>query len=200
MKRLTLKQELFIEAYVATGNATEAARRAGYRGNAHMLQIIGAENMRKPVISAAIASRVEKAREAIGADEVLEILTAQARADIGDLARSDGTLMSVIEAKRAGVSRLVKRLEFSPRGVTKIELHDAQSAATTLGKFHGLWKEDAPNDRHVRDVVEQVILAVTDTLEEYVGDVELREKIKTGIGARLDSGYSGRYSNRSDAR
>jgi len=98
MKRLTLKQELFIEAYVATGNATEAARRAGYRGNAHMLQIIGAENMRKPVISAAIASRVEKAREAIGADEVLEILTAHARADIGDLARSDGTLMSVIEA------------------------------------------------------------------------------------------------------
>jgi len=165
-----------------------------------MLQIIGAENMRKPVISAAIASRVEKAREAIGADEVLEILTAQARADIGDLARSDGTLMSVIEAKRAGVSRLVKRLEFSPRGVTKIELHDAQSAATTLGKFHGLWKEDAPNDRHVRDVVEQVILAVTDTLEEYVGDVELREKITADIAARLGGGYPGRSATRLGAR
>lgn len=199
MKRLTLKQELFIEAYVATGNATEAARRAGYRGNDVTLQSVGRENLGKPLIAAAIASRTAEARDAMGADEVLEILTAQARGDIGDLARPNGTLMSIIEAKKAGVSRLVKRLDAGPLGVTRIELHDAQAAATTLGKFHGLWKEDAPNDRHVRDVVEQVILAVTDTLEEYVSDVELREKIKTGIGARLDIGYSGRYSNRSDA-
>jgi hypothetical protein len=54
-KPLTHKQRRFVEAY--TGNATEAARAAGYKGNDVTLAAVGSENLRKPLIAAAIAAR-----------------------------------------------------------------------------------------------------------------------------------------------
>jgi phage terminase small subunit len=49
---LTVRQRRFVEAY--TGNATEAAIKAGYSGKT--ANRIAAENLSKPVISAAIAA------------------------------------------------------------------------------------------------------------------------------------------------
>jgi hypothetical protein len=59
---LTHKQELFIEYYLgeAHGNATEAARIAGYQGNDNTLASVGAENLRKPAIAACIRARVSE--------------------------------------------------------------------------------------------------------------------------------------------
>jgi len=56
---LTRKQTLFVEAYCgeAAGNATEAARLAGYAGNDVTLGQVGAENLKKPQISKAIIKR-----------------------------------------------------------------------------------------------------------------------------------------------
>lgn len=51
---LTLKQRRWVRAYLETGNATEAARRAGYEGNDETLQAIGKENLHKPATKAAI--------------------------------------------------------------------------------------------------------------------------------------------------
>lgn len=59
---MTLKQRCFCTWYVAAdvnGNATEAARRAGYRGNDVTLTRVGSENIRKPLIAAEIA-KLEK--------------------------------------------------------------------------------------------------------------------------------------------
>ena len=42
---LTEKQKKFIDYYIATGNATESCRKAGYKGN--NLDRIGYENLRK---------------------------------------------------------------------------------------------------------------------------------------------------------
>jgi phage terminase small subunit len=75
--KLTTKQRLFVEAYLANPNATEAARRAGYAGNDVTLGAVGAENLKKPQIAALIAERVETV--AMGADEVLEELANIAR-------------------------------------------------------------------------------------------------------------------------
>jgi phage terminase small subunit len=52
---LTLKQRKFVEAF--KGNATEAARVAGYKGNDVTLAAVGAENLRKPQILEAIRQR-----------------------------------------------------------------------------------------------------------------------------------------------
>lgn len=54
-KKLTLKQTKFIKYYFECGgNATEAARKAGYKGNQRTLGVVGGENLRKPYIIAAI--------------------------------------------------------------------------------------------------------------------------------------------------
>lgn len=63
MKKLTLKQEAFKDAYLgeARGNATEAYRLAGYAGTGDTARINACKLLTNPNISAAIA----KAREGI---------------------------------------------------------------------------------------------------------------------------------------
>lgn len=56
--KLTTKQLKFVECYA--GNATEAARLAGYKGNDVTLQSVGKENLRKPLIVQAIKARQDK--------------------------------------------------------------------------------------------------------------------------------------------
>ncbi|MBI9090727.1 MAG: terminase small subunit [Desulfobacterium sp.] len=58
LKKLTAKQQRFVDCY--DGNATEAARQAGYKGNDATLAVVGAENLRKPNVIAEIRSREEK--------------------------------------------------------------------------------------------------------------------------------------------
>ena len=55
--KLTPKQRLFVQYYC--GNATDAARLAGYKGNDNTLSIVGFENLRKPNVQAAIQARQE---------------------------------------------------------------------------------------------------------------------------------------------
>lgn len=57
--RLTPKQRKFIEAY--SGNATEAARLAGYSGDDNVLGVTGHDLLRNPKIAHAIAEREERA-------------------------------------------------------------------------------------------------------------------------------------------
>jgi phage terminase small subunit len=63
---LTEKQRRFVEAYTgeAHGNATESARLAGYAGNDVTLGQVGAENLKKPQIAAAIQAALEPIRKA----------------------------------------------------------------------------------------------------------------------------------------
>ena len=55
--KLTPKQRLFVQYYC--GNATDAARKAGYKGNDNTLSIVGFENLRKHNVQAAIQARQE---------------------------------------------------------------------------------------------------------------------------------------------
>ena len=52
---LTAKQQAFVEAYA--GNATDAARKAGYAGSDDTLAQVGHANLRNLKIAAAIAAR-----------------------------------------------------------------------------------------------------------------------------------------------
>jgi len=52
---LTVKQKRFVEFY--DGNGTEAARKAGYKGNDNTLNQVAIENLRKPMILEAIEKR-----------------------------------------------------------------------------------------------------------------------------------------------
>lgn len=61
-KKLTLKQQAFVDSFIgiAAGNATEAARLAGYKGNDVTLGAVGAENIKKPQIQKTIADHRAK--------------------------------------------------------------------------------------------------------------------------------------------
>ena len=52
---LTLRQEKFIRFYLETGNGAEAARQAGY--SPHTARVIAYENLLKPYIKKAIATK-----------------------------------------------------------------------------------------------------------------------------------------------
>lgn len=79
---LTEKQKRFVDFYIETGNATEAARKAGYALKA--AYATGAENLRKPQIKAAIDARLKELEDSriAKADEVLKFLTATLRSQV----------------------------------------------------------------------------------------------------------------------
>lgn len=82
--KLTIKQQKFIDAYIETGNATEAARQAGY--NEKNANRIAAENLSKLVIKEEIEKRRAEIKSAKTADliEVMEFLTSVMRGEVDE--------------------------------------------------------------------------------------------------------------------
>ncbi|EPP15862.1 phage terminase small subunit [Megasphaera sp. BL7] len=82
MDKLTLKQKRFVDAYIETGNATEAARMAGY--SKKTANRIGTENLSKLVIRRAIQERLDamEAAKTATPEEVMQHLTAAMRGEI----------------------------------------------------------------------------------------------------------------------
>ena len=72
---LTPKQRAFCDYYIECGNATQAAKKAGY--SEKMAFSIGCENTKKPKCAAYIAERMKPRNDAriASADEVLQYLT-----------------------------------------------------------------------------------------------------------------------------
>lgn len=82
--KLTPKQKAFADEYLICGNATEAARKAGY--NPKSARQIATENLAKPSISAYIAERQKQIEDSRIAtiNEVMQYLTSVMRGEIKD--------------------------------------------------------------------------------------------------------------------
>lgn len=120
--KLTLKQRLFVEAYLgkAKGNASEAARLAGYKGNAVTLGSVGAENLKKPQIAEMLKDKLSNKLKVLSADEVLEELTSIASAPWGEFIEVSDSISTY---------RVTMRL------------NDKLKAIELLGKYHKLFTE-----------------------------------------------------------
>lgn len=81
-RQLTIKQARFVDYYIQTGNASEAARRAGYSEKTACS--IGEENLRKPEIRRALERRLKELESQRIAEtkEVLEHLTSVLRGEL----------------------------------------------------------------------------------------------------------------------
>lgn len=108
--KLTPKQKDFCEYYLQTGNATEAAKRAGY--SEKTAYSIGQENLNKPVISEYIANRRAEMDKTLIADsdEVLRFYSAVMRGEVKDQFGLDASLGDRLKAgdslmKRYAVSK-----------------------------------------------------------------------------------------------
>lgn len=128
MKSLTVKQRRFVDAYIETGNAAEAARRAGYKSR--NADVMGRENLRKPTIRKVLEARLKELEDVQIADarEVLIHLTSAMRGEIEEE-------IPVVEGCGKGVSkaRIIRK---------HISARDRLRAAEMLMKRHGLLLSD----------------------------------------------------------
>lgn len=76
-KKLTPKQQRFVSEYLKTGNATEAARRAGYKGSDNTLAQVGNENLRKPNVVELIKSKEAERSKRLELEEDFELKSAK---------------------------------------------------------------------------------------------------------------------------
>jgi phage terminase small subunit len=148
---LSKKQQAFVEFYLQTWNATEAAKRAGYsRKTAYS---IGSENLTKPEIKAAIDARLAELK--MSSDEVMIRLSQMARGDMRDfmdITHDGKAFINLTKAAKRGKLHLIKEIE-QTRDTKKIgdteyitetfrvKLHDAMAALQLIGKHHKLFSE-----------------------------------------------------------
>jgi phage terminase small subunit len=121
------RQRDFAEYYIQCGNATEAAKKAGY--SARTAYSVGSENLRKPEISDYIAGRMEELRkkQIATSDEVVIFFTSVLRGQ-----EMNGEIPAVRDRMLAG-RELLKRFD---------------AAATEPGMIK---KEDDPLTRALRE-------------------------------------------------
>lgn len=128
MKSLTVKQRRFVDAYIETGNAAEAARRAGYKSR--NADVMGRENLRKPTVRKILEARLKEIEDKriAKAKEVMEFLTSSMRGEIKEE-------IPVVEGRGKGVSkaRIIRK---------HISARDRLRAAEMLMKRHGLLLSD----------------------------------------------------------
>lgn len=96
--KLTPKQKAFSDYYIETGNAAEAARKAGYSEKA--ANVIGAQNLAKANVSAYIASRMAEieSKRIASAEEVIEFYSAVMRGEVKDSFGLDASLSDRLKA------------------------------------------------------------------------------------------------------
>lgn len=148
--KLTPKQKAFADFYCgqSRGNATDAARRAGYADP----EVSGWQNKQKVAVSGEI-TRILQSRT-LGGEEVLERLTQHANGTLSHFIYTSGdvaTLDLSTEDAQANL-HLLKKVKTKRRTggkddekweeiETEIELHDPQAALVHLGRFHKLFTD-----------------------------------------------------------
>ena len=137
-KKLTTKQQKFADYYLQTGNATEAAIKAGY--SKKTAAVIGAENLTKPNIKNYIDERLEEmASERIAdATEVMEYLTSVMRRQY-----EENVVVTVTSEETQWVDGKKQTMKKESPVVVKIpsRLTDANKAAELLGKRYRLFTD-----------------------------------------------------------
>lgn len=156
--KLTDKQRLFVEHYLQTWNATEAARRSGYGGKKSTdatLRSIGSENLTKPNIREEIERRLSEV--VMASDEVLARLSSMARGfdpseymqlrDVyargkdGDVYLAGVVVDLDLEAlRRDGHSHLIKSVRNTSAGPV-FEFHDQMAALQLVGRHRKLFTD-----------------------------------------------------------
>lgn len=144
MPKLSPPRQAFVEHYLRTWNATEAARLAGYaapnKQGPRLLVNVG--------IQAAIQARLDELK--LGADEVLVRLGQQARGEYAQYIYTfspDGkTRLPAFDFEACaadGNLHLVRKWRYDARGNLEIEFYDAQNALVQLGRHHKLFTDRA---------------------------------------------------------
>jgi phage terminase small subunit len=156
---MNTKQQIFVNEYLKCWNASEAARRAGYNGDANT---VGPRLLANVGIKDEIKQRVTELT--MTANEALVRLAEQARGDIGNFLKfEEGVRLPLLDLKGAnekGLLHLVKKFKYNSEGQPEIELYDAQAALVHIGRVHGLFSDkvevDIPPDSNFERALKNV--------------------------------------------
>jgi phage terminase small subunit len=147
------KQALFVDYYLQSFNASDAARKAGY--SEKTAYSIGSRLLKDVEISAVIQERLAEVH--MSAEEALKLTADIARGDIAQLmdVSSMGFSLDMSKAKELGLTGLIKKVK--QRTIThlaksesdedrevidlEVELYDKQSALRDILKIHGKFIE-----------------------------------------------------------
>ncbi len=139
---MTKKQKRFVEEYLIDLNATQAAIRAGYSPDT--AGSIGAENLKKPEISSAIARAMAERskRTGINQDRVIRELARIGLAKITDII--DPETAKIKEDASEDDLACIQSVKIKPNEFgteREVKLYDKKSALVDLGKHLGMFKD-----------------------------------------------------------
>lgn len=156
-KRLTNKQVVWLNEYLINGgNAAEAARKAGYKGNDIQLAVRGSENVRKSYIKTILDKKRAEltARADIKAEQLIQEYMKIGFSNIQDYLTDCNNIEDIKRIDRnqaAAVESIqidVRHDKGKPEGYTeriKLKLYNKLSALDSLGKTIGLFMDNKPN-------------------------------------------------------
>ena len=119
MQKLTVKQQKFADEYIISGNATQAALKAGYAKRS--ARSVGNENLTKPDIKAYIDDQLKQlhAEKVDTQEQIMEFLSSVRR---GEVTESVATAKGVFDN-------------------VPVSIRDRIKAAELIGKRHAMWTE-----------------------------------------------------------
>lgn len=118
---MTPKQKAFADYYIQTGNATEAAKKAGYKSK--HIGVDAAKTLKNPNVSLYIAERLgqqEKSRVA-DANEVIEFYTAVMRGEVKDQFGLDASLSDRLKAGDSLMKRYAAAADKNKGAMDKLD-------------------------------------------------------------------------------
>ncbi|WP_187260755.1 terminase small subunit [Pontibacter beigongshangensis] len=141
-QKLTDKQEMFVREYLIDLNATQAASRAGYKGN--NLDKVGSELLGKTRVAARIAELKDKRADKleIDAEWVLRRLKS-----ISDRCMQAEPVMTFSPADKA----MVHKEDDEGNKLYQFDSNGANKATEMIGKHIGFFEKD--NDQKKADVI-----------------------------------------------
>lgn len=119
MQKLTVKQQKFADEYIISGNATQAALKAGYAKSS--AQQTGSENLLKPVVKTYIEAQLKKIHDekVDSQEQIMEFLSSVRR---GEVTESVATAKGVYDKVPVGARDRIK-------------------AAELIGKRYAMWTD-----------------------------------------------------------
>jgi len=135
---VNIKQQVFLEEYLCCWNATEAAKRAGYKHpnkqGPRLLVHVG--------IQEAVQKRLQEKH--MSADEVLARVAEIARGIGSEYFDEDGNFdfLKARDDDKMHLVHSVARTDGEKSSSLKVEIYDALTALNMMGKNLKLWNED----------------------------------------------------------
>lgn len=164
-RKLTKKQQLFVEEYLIDLNATQAAIRAGYSVNDAKEQ--GYENLTKPHIQEAVAKSMAERSKRTGVNqdrvvlELAKIAFVKMTDVVDDHGRIKGTATDDDLACIESIKYKESDNEFGGSIEREVKIGSKLKALELLGKHLGMW-----NDRLDVNVTAPIVISGADDLED----------------------------------